>query len=334
MPSGITFLDVEPWEAQQLSALCPRDWAIDVRSQDIGHAATELAGTEVLSLFIYSRVRNETLSRLPKLRLITTRSTGVDHIDLEACRSRGIAVANVPDYGENTVAEHSFALMLALSRRIYEARSRTLRGDFSFQGLMGFDLMGKTLGIIGCGRIGQHVIRIARGFQMNVLAYDPHIPTPLARSLDCELTDFDSMLSRSDVITLHCPLTPQSRHLLNREAFAKMKPGVTVINTARGGLIDTEALLSALDHNIVAGVGLDVLENENDIREERELLATRHDDRTLSDLIRNHVLLKDDRVVITPHIAFNSREAVERILKTTVQNIDAFLAGRSCNRLV
>jgi D-lactate dehydrogenase len=333
--SGITFLDVEPWEAQQLSALCPASWQIRVLGQELGHVDHEtLSAAEILSVFIYSQIRAETLQRLPKLRLITTRSTGVDHIDLDACRAQGVAVANVPDYGENTVAEHTFALMLALSRRIYEARSRTLRGEFSFHGLMGFDLKDKVLGVVGCGRIGRHVIRIARGFEMKVLAYDPYCDEATARTLDCEFTDWDGLLSRADVVTLHCPSTPRTLHLLNRESFARMKRGAIVLNTARGALIDTEALLWALDQGIVAGVGLDVLEHENDIREERELLATRHDDRTLCDLIRNHALLRDDRVIITPHIGFNSREAVERILKTTVENIDAFVSGRTCNRVI
>ena len=166
---------------------------------------------------------------------------------------------------------------------------------------------------------------------MQVLAYDPHQDAAASKQLGFEYVSFDALLTRSDVISLHCPLTTETQHLIGKPAFMKMKKGVYLINTARGGLIDTEALLWALDDEIVAGAGLDVLEEEEAVREERELLSGRFDGHKLQAVLRNHILSKHEQVIITPHIAFNSREAVERILETTLENISAYLAAAPSN---
>ena len=323
----IVFLEMEAWEEDVLKRLCPPAWRVryyadEADRMDLG----EIADAQIISVFIYSDLDAPRLSQLPSLRMIATRSTGYDHIDTAFCHERNIVVSNVPSYGANTVAEHAFALMLSLSRKIYQARERTLHNDFSFHGLQGFDLKGKVLGVIGAGQIGRHVIRIAKGFEMRVLAYDTHQDVAASERLGFEYVSLDALLARSDVISLHCPLTAETRHLIGKQAFKKMKKGVYLINTARGGLIATEALLWALDAGIVAGAGLDVLEEEEAIREERELLSGRFDRGKLLAVLRNHVLAKDERVIITPHIAFNSREAVERILETTLENISAYLA--------
>ena len=328
----IVFLEVEAWEEAILKRLCPPAWraryyAEEADRIDLG----EIDDAQIISVFIYSNLDAPLLSQLPSLRMIATRSTGVDHIDMAFCRERNIVVSNVPSYGANTVAEHTFALLLSLSRKIYQARERTLRNDFSLHGLQGFDLMGKVLGVIGTGQIGQHVIRIAKGFEMRVLAYDTHPDEAASERLGFEYVGFDTLLARSDVISLHCPLTAETQHLIGKQAFKKMKKSVYLINTARGGLIDTEALLWALDTGIVAGAGLDVLEKEEAVREERELLSGRFDGRKLQAVLRNHVLAKHERVILTPHIAFNSHEAVERILETTLQNISAYLAAAPSN---
>ena len=331
-PPVVVFLEVEAWEEDILKRLCPPAWraryyAEEADRIDLG----KLDDAQIISVFIYSNLDAPLLSQLPSLRIIATRSTGYDHIDMAYCRERNIVVSNVPSYGANTVAEHTFALLLSLSRNIYQARERTLRNDFSFHGLQGFDLMGKVLGVIGTGQIGQHVIRIAKGFEMQVLAYDPHQSAEASERLGFEYVGLDELLAHSDVVSLHCPLTPATQHLIGKPAFQKMKSGVTLINTARGGLIDTEALLWALDAGIVAGAGLDVLEEEEAVREERELLSGRFDGAKLQAVLRNHVLAKHERVIITPHIAFNSCEAVERILQTTVENISAYLAAAPSN---
>jgi D-lactate dehydrogenase len=297
----------------------------------IPHAAQ----CEILSVFINSHLSERILSGLPNLKLIATRSTGYDHIDLGYCRARGIAVSNVPVYGDNTVAEHTFALILALSRKVIQSHNRARSGDFSPAGLQGFDLRGKTLGVVGTGHIGVHVIRIARGFMMKVIALDSRPDKRLADALDFDYVDsLDDILTASDIVTLHAPLLPSTQHMINRENIGRLKKGALLINTARGGLVDTDSLLAALDSGRCGGAGLDVFENEALIKEEKQLLSSEYDIEELRTAVKNLVLLRRDNVVVTPHIAFNSAEALERILLTTVQNIQGFEAGKPANVVV
>jgi D-lactate dehydrogenase len=295
--------------------------------------ADSLRDVEVLMPFIHSPVGEEELAAMPDLKLIATRSTGYDHIDLEAASSRGVTVANVPAYGENTVAEHTFALILALSRKVHQAYVRTQRGDYTMEGLRGFDLYGKTLGVIGAGAIGLHAIRIAKGFGMRVLAYDVRQDQLLADVLGFEYTDLDDLLSRSNIVSLHAPAIPATYHIINQETLAKMKRGSLLINTARGSLVDTDALRRALDEGILAGAGLDALEGEEFLQYEDELLSQPGGEEKLKMIVRNQVLGRRADVVITPHIAFNSEEALRRILDITAENVTAFLSGRSLNRV-
>jgi D-lactate dehydrogenase len=251
----MAFFEVETWEREVLSAALadadPRFFETPLRDEHLD----QIAEAAVVSPFIYSALTADRVARLPALQLVTTRSTGFDHIDLAACAGRGVTVCNVPVYGENTVAEHTFGLILSLSRRIHEAVQRTRRGDFSLNGLQGFDLRGKVFGCVGAGMI-----------------------------------------------------TP-----------------------ARGGLVDTDALLWALDEGLLAGAGLDVLEGEELVHEERQLLSAPGNEEKLRALVRSQILLRRDNVVFTPHIAFNSREALRRIVDTTIDNIRAFRAGEPQN---
>jgi D-lactate dehydrogenase len=287
---------------------------------------------EILSVFINSRLTEDALSALPRLKLIATRSTGYDHIDLDYCRKRAITVCNVPVYGDNTVAEHTFALILALSRKVIHSHNRARSGDFSPAGLQGFDLRAKTLGVVGTGHIGVHVVRIARGFMMKVIAFDSQPDKRLADALDFDYVDsLDALLAASDVVTLHAPLLPSTHHMINSQNIWRMKKGALLINTARGGLVDTDSLLAALDSGHCAGAGLDVFEGETLIKEERQLLSNEYNREELRTIVKNLVLLRRENVIVTPHIAFNSTEALERILLTTIQNIDAFEAGKPMN---
>ncbi|MBI4474869.1 MAG: hydroxyacid dehydrogenase [Acidobacteria bacterium] len=298
---------------------------------DIG-AFPEAATCEVLSPFIHSRLDESALHALPKLRMIATRSTGYDHVDINYCRAHGITVSNVPVYGDNTVAEHTFALILALSRKVIQAHNRARTGDFSLSGLQGFDLRNRVLGVVGTGHIGTHVIRIARGFMMKVIAMDSRPDKRLADALDFEFVDsLDALLSAADIVTLHVPLLPSTRHLINAENIYQMKKGALLINTARGELVDTYALLEALDRGHIGGAGLDVFEGEGLIDEEKLLLSKEHSVEELRTLLKNLVLFRNENVIVTPHVAFNSREALERILSTTVDNIIAFERGRPIN---
>jgi len=294
-------------------------------------AATDGNDPDCLSIFIYSALNESALTRFPSVRMIATRSTGFDHVDLAECRRRGIAVSNVPSYGENTVAEHTFALILMLSRKVHQSYNQVRAGHLERAMLTGFDLQGKTLGVIGAGRIGLHAIRIGRGFGMRVLSYDVRRDPFLADLLGFSYAPLETLLAESDIVSLHCPLIPSTRHIIGRTQFARMKRGALLINTARGGLVDTGALIEALDSGKLAGVGLDVVEDEELVKEEKQLLQEPHTLEQFRAAARNRMLLSRDDVVFTPHNAFNSQEALERILDTTIANLEAFRAGAPIN---
>lgn len=328
----IVVFEAEPREAPVFEALRDQHELVLVDSPLGSENVAQHADADVVSTFIYSELDSGVLEKLPSLKLVATRSTGFDHIDTDYCTARGITVSNVPSYGENTVAEHVFALLLAISHRLPEAIDRAQRGHFSPEGLQGFDIAGKTIGVIGTGNIGRHVIRIANGFQMDVVAFDVRPDPALAGALGFQYVDLEDLFAASDVITLHVPSLPETRHILSSRAFARMKDGVVVINTARGDLIDTRALIQALASGKVAAAGLDVLPDEPLIREEAELICSFFcDQHDLRSLVANHVLLRMRNVIVTPHSAFNTREAVARIVETTVENIGAYLAGAARN---
>lgn len=316
------FFEVEDWEKEHIRASL-KGFDIKFFSEKLDRKnAHKVKDCEVIAVFIYSAVNEEVLKQLPKLKLIATMSTGYDHIDLEACAKRKVRVCNVPMYGENTVAEHTFALILAISRKIVDAADRTRKGDFTLDGLRGFDLKGRTIGIIGMGSIGQHVARMAKGFEMNVLAFDLHNDKKMSKKLGFSYAKMDYLLKNSDIITLHCPYNKATHHLLNKANMPKMKKGAIIINTARGGLIETEALVEGLNKRVISGAGLDVLEEECVIKEEKQLLSRNFaKECDLRTVLQNHMLEQMPNVIITPHNAFNSSEALLRILDTTVQNL-------------
>jgi D-lactate dehydrogenase len=328
----VAFFEVKDWEKAFLSERLPSD-QVYYSPGPLAIPNEELRGLEALSVFIYSHVAREALDALPDLKFIATRSTGFDHIDVQECRSRGIAVSNVPSYGENTVAEHTIALLLMLSRKVHQSVLQIRSGRVDLAELTGFDLQGKTIGVVGAGHIGLHVIRIARGFGMRVLAFDVRRDPFLADLLGFEYATMDRLLAESDIVTLHSPLTERTHHLIGREQFAGMKNGAMIVNTSRGGLIDTDALVEALESGKIGGAGLDVLEGEELIKEEKQLLQQPLDVERLRTALRNRVLLARDNVVFTPHNAFNSREALVRILEVTLANLEAFRGGQTVRRV-
>ncbi len=288
---------------------------------------------EIISVFVGSRINSKVLDHFPSLKYITTRSTGFDHIDLKSCKERGILVSNVPRYGANTVAEFTFGLILNLTRKIYHAIDQIKEIEsFSLENLRGTDLKGKTLGVIGTGSIGKEVIKIAKGFGMKVLASDPYPDLEFAKEQGFEYVSLEKLLQNSDIITIHCPLTDQTKHLINKENIKLIKKGAYLINTARGPIVDTEALILALKEGRLAGAGLDVLEGEKETKEELGLLTSQELKKdTLKVLLENHILMKMPNVLITPHTAFNSWEALYRILDTTLENLKSFLEGKPIN---
>jgi D-lactate dehydrogenase len=270
---------------------------------------------------------------MPNLKLITTRSTGFEHIDKDSAKTKNIIICNVPYYGENTVAEHTFALILTLSRKIYSSYQRILSNNYSTHGLQGFDLKGKTIGVIGSGRIGMHVIRMANGFGMKAQAYDVKRNTLLSEILNFEYVSLDTLLKSSDIISLHAPYNNNTHHIINQANISIIKKGALLINTSRGALVETDALISALDLGILSGAGLDVLEGEEYLMEED--IACKEDQcvEAFKLIKQQYSLVHRENVVVTPHNAFNSQESVERIIDTTIENITMFLSENPINTI-
>ena len=329
----IAFFEVEDWEVPIIRELLAGYSLKFFKEKLNAENVKEVADFDAVSVFIYSRVDESVLKAMPNLKLITTRSTGFDHIDLKACQARKINVCNVPTYGANTVAEHAFAMILAISRKIVESVDRTRKGGFDLKGLRGFDLKGKTIGVVGgCGNIGRHVVRIAHGFEMNILVFDVKKDEQFAKEMGFKFADVDTLLGNSDIITLHVPLIPATKHMINSDNLSKIKKGAVLINTARGGLIETEALIKGLDEGIISYAGLDVLEEECAMKEERELLTSEFAKTCdLKKVLEQHILIENPKVIITPHNAFNSQEALMRILETTIENIKGFANGKLLN---
>ncbi|MEW5937259.1 MAG: NAD(P)-dependent oxidoreductase [Candidatus Thermoplasmatota archaeon] len=309
----LVFLEVEDVDRDTIERLAARhEIEIYGSVMDEPMLAEVCRDAEVISPFIYSKIGRRVIDAAHGLRLITTRSTGYEHIDVRYAEEKGVKVCNVPQYGMNTVAEHAFALLLDVVRHLSRSWESVKKGNFSYEGFRGRDLKGKTLGVIGTGRIGLHAIRIAKGFEMDVLAYDVVLNREAERDLGFRYVDLHTLLERADVVTIHVPLLKDTYHLINKERVKRMKHGAIVINTARGGIVETDALVYGLKEGILGGVGLDVLEDE------RALAA-------------DHPLLKMKNVVISPHTAFYTDEAMTRILHTTFENIEAFEQGRPIN---
>jgi len=280
-------------------------------------------------VFVDSRVDREVIDQLPRLRLIITRSTGYDHIDVKYAMEKGVVVCNVPDYASITVAEYTIALMLALSRRLKETVQRTSKGTFSREGLSGFDLSGKTLGVIGTGRIGKYVIKLAHAFDMRILAYDLVEDKSLVKNYHVEYVELERLLKDSDIITIHVPYTPQTHHLINASNINLLKPTAMLINTARGPVVET--LVKVLKEGKLLGcVALDVFEGEEALIEDAYLDGS-FSSETLQNSLLVSYLAKQERVIITPHNAYNTRDALFRMLSTVVENLRAFLEGKPKN---
>lgn len=330
----IAFFEIEGWEKDYLIKKLG-GLELSFFSDPLSENNAELVkDCHIISPFIYSKIFKELFFKLPNLKMIATRSTGFDHIDVLAAKGRKVVVCNVPSYGENTVAEHTFSLILSLSRNIFNSVERAKKGDFSLEGLRGFDLKEKTIGIVGLGNIGICVAKIAKGFGMDVLVYDINKDNKISKKLGIKYVSFNELLNSSDIITLHAPYNEKTRHLINLNNINLIKKGAYLINTARGGLVETSALLKALSDGILAGAGLDVLEEECFVKEEAQLLSKEFPKQCdFKTILQNHILLQQKNVIITPHNAFNSEEAIKRILETTVLNIQSFIKNKPINKV-
>lgn len=286
----------------------------------LDYSSAELAqGADAVCVFVNDDLSRGVLIKLKDLgiKLVTLRCAGFNNVDLEAAAELGIQVTRVPAYSPNAVAEHTVALILALNRKIHKAYNRTREANFSINGLMGFDLKDKTVGIIGFGKIGQIVADIMKAFSCKVLVYDPYTKDS---SLEYDFVPLSNLLKNSDIITLHCPLTPDTHHLINAEAISMMKDSAMLINTSRGAVIDTKAVIDALKSHHIGYLGLDVYEEEADFFFEDLSNKVICDD-TLARL------LSFPNVIVTSHQAFFTKEAMQEIVKTTFSNINDFEKG-------
>jgi len=330
---NIAVFEAEDWERQAFVRL-GEGYSVRCVAESLDERnAADFADAEVASPFVNSRLNASALAQLPQLKLIATRSTGYDHIDLAQCSARGITVSNVPDYGDSTVAEHVFALLLAVARNLVDAVERTRRGRFTQVGLRGFELRDRVMGVVGAGRIGLRVIEIARGFGMKVLAHDLQQDQAAATRLGFAYASLDQLLSDSDVVTLHVPATSGTVCMISDREFSRMKRGAILINTARGHIVDVEAMVRALADGKLRGAGLDVLPQEPLIREEAAIFheGASTDAEDFKALVANNVLLRFPNVIVTPHNAYNTDAALRRIMETTLANIEAFVRGAPQN---
>lgn len=283
---------------------------------------------QAVCLFVNDECDETIIEELHRVgvKVIALRCAGFDNIDLDAAKRFGISVVRVPAYSPEAVAEHAIGLMMSLNRRIHRAYQRTREANFSLEGLTGFNMFGKTAGIIGTGKIGLATLRILKGFGMELLATDPYISEE-AIALGVTYTDLNDLLKRSDIISLHCPMTAENHHLLNEEAFDQMKPGVMIINTSRGGLIDSTAAIEALKQGKVGSLGMDVYENE------RDLFFEDKSNEIIQDDIFRH-LSACHNVLFTGHQAFLTKEALTSIAETTLTNLSQVLNHQHCPNTV
>lgn len=300
--ANIVFLDNEE-KNNHLKEL-KKEHEVRVYDENVNEVLDEIKDAEIISCRTKSKFSKEIIDKFSNLKLILTRTVGVDHIEIEYCKSKNILVKNVPDYGSDVVAEHVFGLLLSGTRNILKAYKKVKKGEFNFKNLKGYSLKGKILGVVGTGKIGEEVIKRAKGFGMEIIAFDVAKKEEMVKNFNVKYVELDELFRESDVITLHVPLLEQTKHMINNESISKMKDGVILINTARGELIKTEDLVNNIKKFYF--VGLDVLEDENDFSKENKLL-------------------KFKNVLITPHIGFYSAESLKKTYEITLENIREFL---------
>ncbi|NOH35566.1 2-hydroxyacid dehydrogenase [Vibrio chagasii] len=284
---------------------------------------------EVVCAFVNDDLSREVLEILAQggTKLIAMRCAGFDKVDLDAAKQLGLQVVRVPAYSPESVAEHTVGMMMCLNRKLHKAYQRTRDANFSLEGLVGFNFYGKTVGVIGSGKIGLATMRILKGLGMNILCYDPY-PNPLAVDLGAKYVELDELYKESDVISLHCPMSKENYHLLDATAFEKMKDGVMIVNTSRGELLDSTAAIEALKQSKIGALGLDVYDNEKEL-----FFQDKSNDVIVDDVFRR--LSACHNVLFTGHQAFLTKDALFNIANTTLTSVDAFFAGNtSGNELV
>jgi D-lactate dehydrogenase len=332
----IYLFEIQEGEAESFAPLEKEHQVICRKEKLTAENAGQFEDADYVSVFVHSDLDADAIEAMPGLKGIATRSTGFDHIDMDACRKQEIPVAFVPTYGENTVASHAIGLLLNIAHRISDGIDRTRKGDFTNQGLQGFDIAGKTIGVIGAsGSIGRHFTRMARGLEMKVLAQDVVEDEEFAREWNFDYVDMDELCRNADFISVHVPLNEKTEGMIDASVFDKVKKGCIFINTSRGGVVNERDLLKALASGRVGAAGLDVVSAEPIIREEAELVRMVMEEKERwGQLLVNETLLNMRNVYATPHNAFNTREALQRILDVTRENLEGLIEGSDQVHLV
>ena len=291
----------------------------------------EYKDADVVSVFTASNVDASTIASLPRLKFIAVRATGTNNIDTKACQKHQVAISNVPAYGQTTVAEYTILLALMMARKMPAVMGSVESGQIDYHRLTGFTLQGKTLGIVGTGKIGMSVALIAKAMGMHIVAYDPYPNEAMEDKIGFSYVSLVDLFKGADIVTLHAPLMPATKYIINKKSLGLMKDSAILINTSRGELVKTIDLIEALKNKLIAGAALDVIEGERtlDVDTETDLLLG--DKKTSFEIAELDVLTKMNNVIISPHNAFNSHEALHIIRKTTAQNIHGFLSGNSQN---
>jgi len=334
----ILFFDVADYEVEYLAKACAGKFEYELIKESLS-SILEIKRTwdnvDIISSFTTSRIGKDVLKKFPKLKLIALRSVGFNHVDIDYCKRHKIAVVNTPNYGNMTVAEFAFSLLLDVNRKITLAYNDLKNGIVDARHTIGQELFGKTIGIVGLGAIGAEMARLSYGFGLKVLGYDIKERDILREKYAVSYVSFDELLQRSDFISIHAPLTKNNYHLFDEKAFEKMKSGVVIVNTARGEIVDTQALYNAIVDGKIAGAGLDVLESEEILTDPDYLVDVgRMKVDILKKTVLNNSLFKLDNVIITPHIAYDTKEAIDRILFLTMSNIFSFEHGVIQNQVV
>lgn len=320
----ITFFDTLPHEEKFIKNNLPEGVTAEFEEMSL-HPNNDISpsvfDSDIISVFTSSLLNKDALACFKNLKFILLRSVGYSHVDLSYAKERGINVFNAPNYGDYTVAEYVFALLLAVSRRIILSSSSLKQGNILPDHYMGVELFDKTMGVIGTGAIGSKVVKIAQGFSMNVIAYD------INETLDVPYVSLDELCAKADVISINAPLTPETARLFDRNRISKLKRGVIIVNTARGEIIDTEALYEALSQKKVAYAALDVVECEDILwqKPQNSFHFNGIKESCLKNFLIANRLLKMENVLITPHTAYDTREATGRILEITLQNLASCL---------
>jgi len=323
----IAFFSTKPYDQKSFEQSDKSKYEITFFKEEFSSELTSrLDNFDAICVFVNDKVDESKIKILKQkgIKLILLRCAGFDNVDLKSCKNEGIKVYRVPQYSPSAVAEFAVGLMLSLNRKIHKAYNRTRDNNFSLDGLLGFDMNGKTVGVVGTGAIGAIVVRIMKAFGCKVVAYDVYKNEKLIQELNLEYVELDALFAQSDIISLHAPLMKETTHMVNEAAISKMKDGVMIINTSRGPLIDTKAVIKGLKSKKIGGIGMDVYENE------ANLYFADHSNEAMEDDILSR-LTGFPNVLVTGHQAFFTKEALDNIRKFTLQNIEDFQQGKDTN---